>query len=251
MIDRESFPPASNRAEKIRGVHLAVVVENKDEGQPYRVKVKYPWLPGEEKTYWARIAVPMAGPGRGTYFLPEKNDQVLVVFEHGDVERPIVIGCLWSETDPPPEANADGKNDVKVIKSKSGHRIIFDDSSGKEKVIVVDSTKKNKVSMDVAAKTTSIECSGDVTIKAQGNIIIQGKAVKVTAKTGAIKAEGAKLAATSLGALSMKGASELKMGSKVSVNMGGAPVPVQPVVAVVEAMTGAAAGTQVKPGGGS
>jgi uncharacterized protein involved in type VI secretion and phage assembly len=97
----------------------------------------------------------MAGPERGTYFLPEKDDQVLVVFEHGEVERPIVIGSLWNKNEPPPETNANGKNEVKVIKSKTGHRIIFDDTEGAEKVTVVDSTKKNKVVLDVAAKTVN------------------------------------------------------------------------------------------------
>src|SRR5690348_4454081 len=92
------------RATKIRGVHLGVVVENKDDppdNPGYRVKLKFPWLSDQEKTFWARIAVPMAGNNRGTYVLPEKDDQVLVVFEHGDINRPIVIGTLWSEKQKP------------------------------------------------------------------------------------------------------------------------------------------------------
>ena len=78
------------RGSKIRGVRLAIVVDNKDgDGNPgYRVKLKFPWLNEQDSSYWARIAVPMAGSGRGTYVLPEIDDQVLVVFEHGDVERP-------------------------------------------------------------------------------------------------------------------------------------------------------------------
>ena len=85
--------PALNTS-KIRGVQLAIVVDNKDgEGNPgYRVKLKFPWLSEQDSTFWARIAVPMAGSGRGAYVLPEIDDQVLVVFEHGDVNRPIVVG---------------------------------------------------------------------------------------------------------------------------------------------------------------
>src|SRR5690349_5797829 len=57
---------AAQRAEKIRGVHFAVVVDNKDEVGPFKLKVKYPWLPpGDEKTYWARVATPMGGNDRG------------------------------------------------------------------------------------------------------------------------------------------------------------------------------------------
>ena len=113
---------------KIRGVQLAIVVDNKDgEGNPgYRVKVKFPWLNEQETSSWARIAVPMGGSGRGTYVLPEVDDQVLVVFEHGDIDRPIVIGGLWSRKQEPVEVNQSGKNNTKLIKSRSGHRIIFE-----------------------------------------------------------------------------------------------------------------------------
>src|SRR3954471_6892975 len=100
------------RASKILGVHLAIVVDNKDgDGNPgARVKVKFPWLSDQETTFWARIAVPMAGNDRGTYVLPEIDDQVLVVFEHGDIDRPIVIGGLWSKKQEPIEVNGSGKN---------------------------------------------------------------------------------------------------------------------------------------------
>ena len=92
-IDR--VMPQAQRAGKIRGVQLAIVVANQDgDGNPgYRVKVKFPWLNEQETTFWARIAVPMGGPDRGTYVLPELDDQLLVVFEHGDVDRPIVISA--------------------------------------------------------------------------------------------------------------------------------------------------------------
>jgi len=59
--------PSTLRASKLRGVHS-----------------------------WARIVVPMAGLDCGTYCLPKPDDQVLVVFEHGNINRPLVIGPLWS-----------------------------------------------------------------------------------------------------------------------------------------------------------
>jgi uncharacterized protein involved in type VI secretion and phage assembly len=90
--------PQAQRSAKMRGVQLAIVVDNKDGGDNpgYRVKIKLPSLNEQESTFWARIAVPMGGPDRGTYVLPEIDDQLLVVFEHGDFNRPIVIGALWS-----------------------------------------------------------------------------------------------------------------------------------------------------------
>jgi uncharacterized protein involved in type VI secretion and phage assembly len=120
------------RASKMRGVYLGVVIDNKEgDGNPgFRIKVQYPWLSDQEKTYWARIAVPMGGAQRGTYFLPETDDQVLLVFEHGDINRPLVIGALWSKKQQPVETNDSAKNNTKLIKSRAVYRIIFDDKEG-------------------------------------------------------------------------------------------------------------------------
>jgi hypothetical protein len=174
------------RASKIRGVQLAIVVDNKDgEGNPgYRVKVKFPWLNEQETSFWARIAVPMGGSGRGTYVLPEIDDQVLVVFEHGDINRPIVVGSLWSKTQEPVEVNQSGKNNTKLIKSRAGHRIIFDDKEGAEKIVIVDQTKKNKIILDSVNKIVKIESDGDIEIKAKTNIILHSNALKVGTKEG-------------------------------------------------------------------
>ncbi|TMQ07041.1 MAG: hypothetical protein E6J91_36575 [Deltaproteobacteria bacterium] len=114
--------------------------------------MKLPWLNDQETTFWARIAVPMGGPDRGTYVLPEIEDQVLVVFEHGDINRPIVIGSLWSKKQEPVEVNQSGKNNTKLIKSRCGHRIIFDDKEGAEKITIVDNTEKNKIVLDSVNK---------------------------------------------------------------------------------------------------
>lgn len=224
MINQDNFQQPSERADKIRGVHLAIVVENKDETRPFLVKLKFPWLPGDDKTYWARVVMPMCGPERGTYLLPEVDDQVLVVFVHGEIERPVVIGSLWNDKQKPPESNSDGKNDVKVVKSKSGHRIIFDDTDGAEKVTVVDSTKKNKVSMSTADKVTSIESADAITIKAKAQVLIHGKSVKMTAKGGDIKVKaGGAVKLTTSGALDVKSGGTITIkGSQVNLNMGAA-----------------------------
>ena len=105
---------------KLSGVAVGIVTNNQDPQQLGRVKVRFPWLPGEDESFWAMIAVLMAGHERGTYFLPEVDDQVLVAFEHGDIRRPYVLGALWHRAAPPPETNADGKNNKRLIRSRSG-----------------------------------------------------------------------------------------------------------------------------------
>jgi hypothetical protein len=186
LLSIDHAMPQTLRASKIRGVHLAIVVDNKDgEGNPgYRVKVKFPWLNEQETSFWARIAVPMAGAGRGTYVLPEIDDQVLVVFEHADFDRPIVIGALWSKKQEPVEVNESGKNNTKLIKSRCGHRVIFDDKEGAEKIVIVDKTRKNKIILDSVNKVVRIESDGDIEVKAKTNVIMHSNALKVGTREG-------------------------------------------------------------------
>lgn len=181
FLSIDHLRPQALRTSKIRGVQLAIVVDNRDgDGNPgYRVKLKFPWLNEQESTFWARIAVPMGGPGRGTYVLPEIDDQVLVVFEHGDINRPIVVGSLWSKQQEPVEVNQSGKNNTKLIKSRCGHRIIFDDKEGAEKVIIVDETKRNKIILDSTNKIVQIESDGEIEIKAKTSVILHAHALHV------------------------------------------------------------------------
>jgi uncharacterized protein involved in type VI secretion and phage assembly len=93
------------------GVAVAVVTQNRDPDGLARVKVHFPWYEYPNESYWARLAVPMAGQGQGTYFLPEIGQEVLVAFDRGDVRFPYVVGALWNGKEGPPTTNSDGKND--------------------------------------------------------------------------------------------------------------------------------------------
>ena len=112
-----------------KGVALALVTQNKDPEGLGRVKLRFPWESQPRESDWARCAVPMAGKDRGTYFLPEIGDEVLVAFEREDMRFPYVLGALWNGQDKPPESNSNGQNDRRVIKSRSGHKLTFDDGS--------------------------------------------------------------------------------------------------------------------------
>jgi len=112
----------------IHGVVVGIVTNNKDPEDLGRIKVNFPWRGIQDESIWARIATLMAGQDRGSYFLPEIGDEVLVSFEHGDIHQPYVIGSLWNGQDKPPETNSDGKNNNRLIKSRSGHKFIFNDS---------------------------------------------------------------------------------------------------------------------------
>src|SRR5204862_7721429 len=118
-----------------------------------RVKVRFPWLSNDDESRWARVAATMAGNDRGVYLLPEVEDEVLVAFEHGDISFPYVVGSLWNGKDAPPATNDDGKNNIRVIKSRSGHVVRLNDEDGKETIEIIDKSEKNSIVIDTAKNT--------------------------------------------------------------------------------------------------
>ena len=98
------------------GVYPALVTDIKDPEGQGRVKVKLPWSPdtgGAAYEAWARLATLMGGKGRGSWFIPDPDDEVLIVFEAGDPRRPYVVGGLWNGSDAPPESmDGAGNNDI-------------------------------------------------------------------------------------------------------------------------------------------
>jgi uncharacterized protein involved in type VI secretion and phage assembly len=209
--------PEGRENQHIYGVVVGIVTSNQDPDGRGRVKVSFPWRGGSDESYWARIASPMAGNGRGMVFYPEVSDEVLVAFEQGDINQPYVVGALWNGKDKPPETNTDGKNNIRKIKSRSGHEIILDDSSdqkkekveihtsaghritlddtaGSEKIEIVDKTGSNSITIDsvqnsvainssmqlkIKATTIEIEADATMTLKAGATLTLQGALVKI------------------------------------------------------------------------
>ena len=169
----------------IRGVVTGIVTNNKDTEGMGRVKVKFPWGEDSDESYWARIATLMAGKDIGTFFLPEVGDEVLVAFEHGDINHPYVIGALWNGVDTPPETNEDGKNNIRKIKSRSGHEIIFDDNDEQKKEKIEIHTKAGHAFvLDDSAGAEKIE----INTKAGHTIVLDDSAgaekIEIKDKTG-------------------------------------------------------------------
>ena len=165
---------------RITGVVIGVVTNNKDPDGMGRVKLSFPWLAGKDESNWARMAVPMAGKDRGIYFLPEVNDEVLVAFDHGDVRFPYVIGALWNGKDVPPAKNDDGKNNVRLIKSRSGHIIRLTDEDGDEKIEIIDKSTKNSIVFDTAQNTITITADKDISLSApKGTIELNAQNIQI------------------------------------------------------------------------
>ncbi|HEV8320868.1 MAG TPA: phage baseplate assembly protein V [Myxococcota bacterium] len=172
---------------RLYGVYPGIVTNNKDPENRARVKVKFPWLSEAEESWWARVATFYAGRGRGSYLMPEVDDEVLVCFEHGDFHFPYVVGALWNGVDKVPgPGNPDGQNNVKHFQSRCGHKLVFDDTAGAEKISLIDSSGNNSVVIDVAADTISVTAqTGDIFIEAPaGKINVGCVDLNVTAHEG-------------------------------------------------------------------
>jgi uncharacterized protein involved in type VI secretion and phage assembly len=192
--------------DRFYGVVIGVVTNNQDPDNMHRIKVKFPWLSDDVESNWARVAAPMAGKGRGAYFLPEVDDEVLIAFEHGRVDHPFVIGSLWNGKDEAPESNSDGENNNRTIKSRSGHVLRFhdksgsekieiisqsghqlrlDDKSGSETIEIIDKSGSNKVIIDTANNSITIEAKSDITIKSStGKLTMQANGIEMKSQAG-------------------------------------------------------------------
>jgi uncharacterized protein involved in type VI secretion and phage assembly len=180
--------PASTEG-RFTGVAIAIVTNNKDPDGLGRVKVRLPWLDEAFESDWARVVAAMAGSGRGLYCLPEVDDEVLVGFEHGCLDSLYVLGGLWNGKDKPPEGNADGKNNVRALKSRSGHLIRLTDTDGEEKIEIIDKTGNNSIVVSSKDKTVTITADADVTIKSgNGKLKLTGNGVEITSQA-AVKIE--------------------------------------------------------------
>ena len=117
----------------------------------------------------------------GFYALPEKGDQVLVAFEHGDVSQAVRAGRLWTTQCRPPATNADGTNSQRVIKSRSGHAITFDDTADGGDLTIADKSGST-ITLNARDGSISISAKGSLTIKAGGDISIEadGGATKIS-----------------------------------------------------------------------
>lgn len=180
------------QSDKIFGLVIGIVSNNQDPDGQARVKVTFPWLSDNEESQWARIACFMAGKNRGAFFLPEIGDEVLIAFEHGDINRPYVLGALWNGVDKPPAANEDGKNNLRLLQSRSGHIIRLDDTEGSEKIEIIDKNGKNAVKWDTASNKITISADKDIEIKAaQGKILLEATEIEIKSSGNAnIEASG-------------------------------------------------------------
>lgn len=212
VTDRMGRPVAG----QLPGLVEALVVDNVDPEKLGRVKVKFPTLPEAPESYWARLAMPMAGQERGWMTIPEKDDEVLVSFVHGDIQHAIVLGSLYNGVDTPPYANEDEKNNLRVFQSRSGHRVTFDDTDGDERIELITHNEEIRVIFDAKEKTFSLYAGKDIIIEAKETISLKCKDfVLEAAETISMKA-GSTFELTSTDKGTVDGGSQLVLTSSMT-----------------------------------
>jgi len=195
------------------GVVTAVVTNTDDPVDWGRVKVKYPWMADDAESFWARLAAPGGGPAAGFIAIPEVGDEVLVAFEYGDFNFPVIIGGLWNGKHAIPDATAGAaagekplirswqsinghsiamydNADKKIeILTTDGHTILIDDANKKleittsgghtatfddqSKTVEIKSSGGHKITMDDNGRKITVESSGDLEVKAAMNMKLQ------------------------------------------------------------------------------
>jgi uncharacterized protein involved in type VI secretion and phage assembly len=175
------------------GVFPAQIKDIQDPDGQGRVKISLPWMPDSDNgTYevWARLATLMGGNNRGSWFIPDVDDEVLVAFEGGDARRPFVLGGLWNGKDSPPESmDGAGNNYKKILRSRNGVKLTLDDQDGQESFIV-ETPGGQKVTLkdgpgsvevvDSNGNSIKLESAG-VTVTASAKVTIKASTVEVSA----------------------------------------------------------------------
>jgi uncharacterized protein involved in type VI secretion and phage assembly len=171
---------------RIYGVTRARVINNRDCEGYHRVQIRIAWLPEVET--WARVAAAMAGAGRGAYFIPQVDDEVLVVFEDGDVRQPYVVGSLWNGRDRPPAEQPEDAENRRLIRTQAGHEVSFDDSAGSicitngEGHAIHLNRDEIRIEMSEQAATITLNDDGDMSIEVDGDLSIRARDIRLEAE---------------------------------------------------------------------
>ncbi len=209
LVDWFSDLAAGGAAKTLPGLMLAEVKDNVDLTGQGRVQVTLLGYPGVEP--WARVAAPFAGDDYGLYAMPQTGDQVVVGFERGDADEPIVLGGLWSLAAMPPAGipQTDPES-VRVLKTPKGHVVELDDML---QTITITTTTDQTVSLGPkaievsagkgAAKVT-ISTSGEITISGSSTVSVKAPSIAVEAR-GSLKLSGASVSVQATGTCSVSG----------------------------------------------
>lgn len=230
MADRSLLGTIAGTAERAQqrwgGTVIGIVTNAKDPDKRGRVKVKYPWLPGEPESDWARVLHRGAGKDRGLLIVPRVNDEVLVAFQHGSPDHPVVLGGTYNGVDTAPPHGGEAP-DRDVWRTESGQRIELVEEKGKESILLTSKGGEIVVAIDgggkkvsVTTKTAPVDVTagGAVTVKSKADVTLEGVNVTLKGQNVTLDAKvGLKLKAAAQAELSASGPVTVK-GAVIKLN---------------------------------
>ncbi len=177
----------------------AEVTDTKDPDSLGRVQVKLLAYGAEVVLPWLRVVQPIASTSHGALFLPEIGDEVAVLCGAGrEPDGMLVLGGLYNSANKPKNPEADGKNNLKQLITRTGHTLSFDDTDGAELIEIIASGAKVAIRLNTADGLVSVIADKDVTVKTDGNVTIDAAKI-ITVKTAdkiVIEAKDVNLTAT-------------------------------------------------------
>jgi type VI secretion system secreted protein VgrG len=185
-------PPRRHRRPCVEGVQTAKVTgKSGDEictDEAGRIKVKFYWDTRAEEddtsSCWVRVATPWSGTNWGVFSVPRVGQEVIVQFEEGDPERPVVLGCLYNGDNKPPDNVKDNtQTRIKTQSTPKGgadnyNEIRITDKKGEEEFYI--QAEKDAVTLVKNARTTTIEESHDALTLNKGDRTVILKEGKLT-----------------------------------------------------------------------
>jgi uncharacterized protein involved in type VI secretion and phage assembly len=208
------------------GVVTALVTNTDDPLKFGRVKVKFPWLTEDSESDWARIVGPGGGPQAGFFAVPDVDDEVLVVFEHGDFDQPFVLGGLWNGQDAiPPTSDSAPSGEIPLVRtwcSRTGHRFtVYDNADNKIEIITAgghqlimdDANQKITITssggllftLDDSSSKVSIQSNGEIEVKSDTNLKISSTGNMDLESTGNMKLKGTQVSIEASANVDIKG----------------------------------------------
>jgi Rhs element Vgr protein len=195
--------PAAGLIPAVRGLQYGVVSQLEDDPMgEYRIMVKLPIVNSDEQGIWCRLATLDAGENRGSFFLPEIGDEVLVGFINEDPNNAVIVGMLNSSAKPAP-LKAEDANNIKGFVTRSEMKFLFDDDkksvtietpAGKKVIIDEDAGEitlqdENSNTIKLNSDGISLESGKDLVLKATGDVTIKGMNIEITGQSE-VKASG-------------------------------------------------------------
>lgn len=178
------MPPVAYHEEPRAEAQSAFVTDNHDPKGLGRIRVKFHWMKGNEKTPWLRITSPHGGKGKGMFFIPETGEEVIVGFEGDSPTKPYIIGTVYHGKANTEYSNSD--NDVKAIQTRSGNKIVMNDKEGS---IFLEDKDANSIKVDgdgninVLSNKSIVMTCGDskIEMKKDGTVNITAKNITINA----------------------------------------------------------------------